>query len=136
LTTLFRRVTFRRAVSNGSVSVEVVGDGITTVAWSEGMNGQAALEAAYPQPTFLLEYFGSTPGYMVVMINGTYESFSAAQAPFYFWELYVNGVPAQQGIDGTILNDGDVMSFAFVQYDPDAHAGTLLAVKHEARTRR
>ena len=126
-------------MSNGSVSVEVVGDGITTVAWSEGMNGQAALEEAHnaaPQLTFALEYFGSTYGYMVVMINGTYESFSATEAPFYFWELYVNGQSAQQGIDGTILNDGDIMSFAFVLYDPDAHAGTLLAVKHEARTRR
>jgi hypothetical protein len=126
-------------MSNGSVSVEVVGDGITTVAWSDGMNAQDALEAAHnavPQLTFSLQYFGSTYGYMVMMINGTYESFPAAAGPAYFWELYVNGASAQQGIDGTILNDGDVVSFAFVQFDPDAHAGTLLAVKHEARTRR
>jgi hypothetical protein len=126
-------------VSNGSVSVEIDGDGITTVAWSDGMNVQDALEAAHdatPQLTFGLEYFGSTYGYMVVMINGTYDSFPAAEGPAFFWDLYVNGVWSQHGIDGTILNDGDVVSFTFVQVDPEAHAGTLLAVKYEARIRR
>ena len=126
-------------MSNGSVSVEIVGGETTTVAWSAGMNVQDALEAAHnaaPKLTFNLQYFGSTYGYMVVMINGTYDSFPAAEGPAYFWDLYVNGVWSQHGIDGTILNDGDVVSFTFVQVDPEAHAGTLLAVKHEALTRR
>jgi Domain of unknown function (DUF4430) len=126
-------------MSNGTVSVEIVGDGgPVTVGWTDGMNVQQALEAAHdmnPGLTFGLQYFGSY-GYLVLMINGTYETFVPSDGPTYYWELFVNGTPAQQGIDGTILNDGDAVVFEYVLFDPDAHAGTLLAVKHESRTRR
>jgi hypothetical protein len=125
-------------MSNGTVSVEIVGDGTTTVGWTDGMNVQQALEAAHdasPELTFSLQYFGAY-GYLVQMINGTYETFVAADGPTYYWELFVNGTPAQSGIDGTILNAGDAVSFEYVRYDADAHAGTLLAVKHESRVRR
>jgi hypothetical protein len=126
-------------MANGSVSVEIVGDGTTEVAWTDGMNVQQALEAAYeaaPGLTFSLQYFGSNYGYLVQMINGTYETFLPTGGPTYYWELFVNGAPAPQGIDGTILNDGDSVTFEYVRYDAHAHAGTLLAVKHESRARR
>ena len=125
-------------MSNGSVSLEVVGDGTTDVAWTQGMNVQQALEEAHnlaPTLTFGLQYFGSF-GYLVEMINGTYDTFLPTEGPAYYWELSVNGSASQYGIDGTILNDGDSVSFEFVRYDQSAHAGTLLAVKHESRARR
>jgi hypothetical protein len=125
-------------MSNGTVSVAIVGDGTITVGWTDGMNVQQALEAAHdvnPDLTFSLQYFGSY-GYLVQMINGTYESFVAANGPAYYWELFVNGTPAQAGIDGTILNAGDAVSFEYVRFEPDVHEGTLLQIKHESRAGR
>jgi hypothetical protein len=126
-------------MSNGTVSIEIVfGDGPVTVGWTEGMNVQQALEAAHdvnPGLTFGLEYFGSY-GYLVQMINGTYDTFLPSGGPTYYWDLFVNGAHAQQGIDETILNDGDAVVFEYVRFVPDAHEGTLLAVKHESRARR
>jgi Domain of unknown function (DUF4430) len=126
-------------MSNGTISVEIVGGATTTVSWTDGMSVQQALEAAkngMPKLTFSLQYFGSELGYLVEMINGTYESFASAEGPSFYWELFVNGEPAQYGIDGTILNAGDALRFEYVQYDPDVHEGTLLAIKHASRVRR
>ena len=126
-------------MSNGTVSVEIVGGGgPVTVGWTDGMNVQQALEAAHdvsPGLTFGLEYFGSH-GYLVQMINGTYETFLPSGGPSYYWELFVNGTSARQGIDCTILNDGDAVVFEYVLFVPDTHEGTMLAVKHESRTQR
>ena len=125
-------------MSNGTVSVEIVGDGTTNVAWTDGMNVQQALEGAHdvaPTLTFSLQYFGSF-GYLVEMINGTYDTFLPTEGPAYYWELFVNGSQAQSGIDGTTLNAGDAVSFEYTRYDDAAHAGTPLAIKHESRARR
>ena len=126
-------------MSNGTVSVEIVGGGgPVTVGWTDGMNVQQALEAAHdvsPGLTFGLEYFGSH-GYLVLMINGTYETFVPSDGPTYYWDLFVNGTHAQQGIDETILNDGDAVVFEYVLFVLETHEGTMLAVKHESRTRR
>lgn len=115
------------------------------IAYSTGMTVRTLLEAAYnsllpsPVTTFAynLEFYGAESpnplGYLVSMINGTFDSFNAAQSPYYFWEFLVNNNPASNGIDYTVLEDGDVVKFQFVQYVPEMHAGTVLEAKFKAR---
>jgi hypothetical protein len=104
------------------------------------MNAQDAMEAAQQQAnnaslfTFALQYYGSTLGYLVLMINETYDSFVSAAAPFFYWEFLVNGQVSPAGIDQTKVNDGDILTFRFSVYDAGAHAGTPLATKHGLRT--
>lgn len=127
---------------SNTVSVSVCGgSGTIAVPWVFGMNAQQAIEAAWNEInstsdfTYALQYFGSQFGYLVVMINETYESFSSSSEPFFFWEFYVNGTAAQAGIDSTILNAGDAVSFALEQYSAKTHAKSTLRIKHEARLR-
>ena len=35
-----------------------------------------------------------------------------------FWEILLNGVISNTGIDNTILNDGDIVTFEFIPYIP------------------
>jgi hypothetical protein len=118
-----------------TVSLEVVGGPSVQVPWRSGMTAQDALEAAYDQInssatfTYALQFYGSQLGYLVLMINETYDSFISSAEPFYYWEFLVNDVPATKGIDNTILSDGDAVKFSFEQYIPLKHKGTLLEAK-------
>ncbi len=123
--------------TNSVVQVNIVGGPtIANLPWSQGMNAQQALEEAYNQVgrpqifTYALQYYGGF-GYLVMMINETYDSFISSAAPFYYWQFLVNGQPPQTGIDGTVLNAGDTISFEFVLYNPSQHAGTMLEAKHQ-----
>jgi hypothetical protein len=131
-------------MSNGNtVTVQIVGGQTITVPWTQGMNAQQALEGAFNQGTkgftYALQYYGNPYGYLVLMINETYETFNApsgtSESPFYYWEFLYNGTPASTGIDGTILNSGDTISFELQLYSAEEHANSSLRVKHESRTK-
>lgn len=123
--------------STASVQVNVVGGPSTAVTWVSGMTAQQAMEAAFnvfnssQTFTYALQYYGRKLGYLVMMINETYDSFISSAAPFFYWEFLLNGAPAQQGIDSTLLHPGDTIAFSFEAYDPLRHLGSTLARKHD-----
>ena len=120
------------------VTVKIVSGPSVDVPWVKGMNAQQALEKAYVEInnsqkfTFALQYF-NLYGYLVVMINETYETFTPSASPYFYWEFFLNGSPSSTGIDGTILNCGDVIAFEFQLYTPEKHAKTTVGAKHEAK---
>jgi hypothetical protein len=120
-----------------SVSLEVVGGLTVQLSWKANMTAQDALEAAYDQInssatfTYVLQFYGAQLGYLVSMINETYDSFISSAAPFFYWEFLVNDKPAMKGIDNTILSAGDAVKFSFEQYIPAKHKGSLLETKRE-----
>lgn len=122
-----------------SVSVSIGGGPQMNVPFTSGMNAQQALEAAYNSvndPTqfiYALEYYGSGFGYLVMMINGTYDSFISPSHPYYFWEFYVNGAPASAGIDNTTLQAGDAISFELQIYTSKIAGASTLHTKYKAR---
>ncbi|HYR21480.1 MAG TPA: DUF4430 domain-containing protein [Chthoniobacterales bacterium] len=124
-----------------SVTVQVVGGPTVSIPFSAGMNAQQAIEGAYDslnkqsEFTYGLQYFGARLGYLVVMINETYESFISSAHPFYFWEFFVNGQPAKAGIDQTNLNADDVIAFELKTYSPNIAAESTLHAKYKARIR-
>ncbi|HEY9049566.1 MAG TPA: hypothetical protein VIN08_26890, partial [Ohtaekwangia sp.] len=83
------------------------------VNWTSGMTGRTLLETAFNSGsnagdfTYSIQYYGAPYGYLVDMINETYDTFISKYEPYFFWEIFLNGAPAQTGIDGLILNDGD-----------------------------
>lgn len=130
-------------MSNGSsITVEITGGPSISVPWFAGMNAQQALEGAFNQGagslTYALQYYGSNLGYLVMMINETFDSFNstagASATPFFYWEFLINNTPASAGIDSTILNAGDVVGFNFEMYVPEQHEQSLLRFKHEFQT--
>lgn len=124
-----------------TVQVTVVGGPSVAVSWFQGMNAQQALEAAYNQInnssvfTYAIQYYGSSLGYLVLMINETYDSFISSAAPFFYWQFLINGTPASVGIDSVTLNAGDVVSFSFEMYVQEFHAKSTLAAKHSFQMR-
>jgi Domain of unknown function (DUF4430) len=117
-----------------------------TVPWTAGMNVQQALEAAYDQVEqtkpggfrFGLEFYGTLQdpplGYMLVMVDGVSDEPDQGT----FWELLVNDQPAAEGIDSTILDDGDHVTLRNEVYVEETHQGTRLGRKrdtHAARRR-
>jgi hypothetical protein len=125
----------------GTVSVMVVGAPAITVPYTAGMNAQQALEGAYnavgnPQQfDYALQYFGSNFGYLVVMLNDTYESFKSSSQPFYFWEFLVNGQVATSGIDNTTLNSGDAVAFELQVFSQQTAKASTLHAKYRAKFR-
>jgi Domain of unknown function (DUF4430) len=123
-----------------TVTVAVEAGPIFQIPWKSGINAQDAMEAAQQQAnnpslfTFALQYYGPQLGYLVLMINETYDSFRSASAPFFYWEFLVNSRVSSTGIDSTKVNDGDVLTFRFSVYDVSVHAGTPLAAKHGLRS--
>jgi len=125
-----------------SVSLAITGGPtITGLTWFSGMTGRDVLEAAYnslsspvTEFNYMLEYFGTEDslGYLVTMINGTFESFNGSQSPFFFWEFLVNDTEAENGIDYTTISDGDEVEFAFIQFVPET-ASKALKAKHARR---
>jgi hypothetical protein len=69
-----------------TVSLEVVGGPSVEVPWKAGMTAQDALEAAFNQInssatfTYALQFYGSELGYLVLMINETYDLSSPPQS--------------------------------------------------------
>src|ERR1700722_4251050 len=101
------------------VTVEVIGGPSQDVAWTSGMSAQAALELAWnainstAKFTFGLQYYGTSLGYMVFMINETFDSYLSSSEPYFYWEFLVNGTAQAKGVDGTTLASGDVVTFTF-----------------------
>ncbi len=125
-----------------TVTVEVAGGPPPiTIPFVAGMNAQQALEAAFNAVNntkmfdYGLEYFGQQIGYLVVMMNDTYESFISSSQPFYFWEFLVNGSPVSTGIDNTLLSAGDALRFEFLQFTSKAEPHSTMHAKYKARMR-
>lgn len=70
-----------------TVQVAITGGPSITVPWSPNMNAQQALEAADNKVnndssfTYALQYYGSSLGYLVLMVNETYDSLISSSAP-------------------------------------------------------
>lgn len=120
-----------------SISISISGGPSANVTWTSSMNAQQALELAEDvlQEEFIysIEYYGSTLGYLVNMINETYDTFKSSSKPYFYWEFLVNGSPSPTGIDQTILNDGDEVSFTFKSYDTSSVSNQITA-KHNRRS--
>ncbi len=127
-------------MSNGgtvSVSATILGTTIVDIAavpWSQGMNAQQALEAAYdtredPTYGFSLAYYGSGLGYFVEEIE------QIGDQPGVYWEFFVNGASSATGIDVTALNAGDAVSFEYQYYRPSSERtpSPQIAAKHQRR---
>jgi Domain of unknown function (DUF4430) len=127
---------FQENIFMATVQVSISGGPTVTVPWSQNMNAQQALEDAYNQLnnngffTYAIQYYGAALGYMVVMINETYDTFISSAAPYFYWEFLVNSAPASNGIDGVTLNPGDIISFQLEMYSPAQHAATTVGKKH------
>lgn len=119
-----------------SVTVSITGGPSIGVPWTSGMTAQDALELAWnainntAKFTFGLQYYGKTLGYMVFMVNETFDSFVSSAEPYFYWEFLLDGAAQNQGIDSTKLTAGQTVSFSFTQYVAAQHAGTTLEAKH------
>jgi hypothetical protein len=85
---------------------------IDDIPWTQSMNAQAVLEAAYetredPGYGFSLAYYGSSLGYLVEEFENIGD-----QANLY-WQFFVNGEVSTQGIDRVTLDPGDAVSFQY-----------------------
>jgi hypothetical protein len=122
-----------------NVNIDVGGAAPIVVPWQSGMNVQTALEAAYNQIqnsktfSFASQFFGTYQGppygplgYMVIMLNGTYDLPNQGQ----YWALLVNGVYASKGIDLLPLNAGDNVEFVNEPYSAATHANTAVELRH------
>jgi hypothetical protein len=129
------------------VTLTITGGPTIKFPHSDGMNGQVALETAFNDQKaplkgkkkfiFMLQYYGSALGYLVDMINGTFDTsmFQHNKAtPYFFWDFQVNGQDSATGIDKTSINDGDVITFTFEPYPPLANAKPNLTAKFKAKS--
>lgn len=122
-----------------------VSDGIVinNIPWTQGMNVQMVLEAAYnlyqnpptPSPlSYWIEYFGTVNslylGYYMTMIDGT------SQMGNNYWFFYINQVVGLKGIDDTIVDAGDQISFKYEAYAPLLHVRTLVHFLSEERVKK
>lgn len=125
----------------GTVNLEIVGGPTIEVQWTKGMSVQVLLENAFDQTgrgatfTYALQYYGDVLGYLVVMINETYDSFISSSEPFFYWEFLLNGKPSDKGIDSTIVSPADRVTFSFERYVPQQHKGSMLEKKFEFQKR-
>jgi Domain of unknown function (DUF4430) len=127
-----------------TVNVSVLGGPSIDVPWIQSMTALQALEGAHEainatdQFTFAMQYYGKGLGYLVIMINETYDSFisrgGAQAAPFFYWEFLLNEKPAPQGVAATLLNAGDRIRFEFEMYSPTKHKTTSIGAKHSFQT--
>lgn len=107
------------------IGLNIVGGPSFDIQYQPNMTVRQALETAYNSQgstrdfTYMLQYYGNDFGYLVDMINGTFDTFTLSNHPYFFWELFVNDTMSQTAIDNTILKDGDIISFQFNQYNPD-----------------
>ena len=121
------------------VTVRIEGGMEYQVRWVSGMIALDALEEAYNKQyfsgpfTYSIQYYGRSVGYLVNMLNETYDSFASKHEPYYFWEFMVNNEAAPSGIDNTLIEDGDVLSFSYVTYTAKIHAQTTLQSKYKMK---
>lgn len=126
-------------VSSNTVMVEIVKGSKISVPWQVDMTVLQALEGAYNAEhdssyfTYALQYFGLELGNLVIMINGTYESFMSSADPFYYWEFFVNDAPGTKGVDHTKLNAGDTVTFELQVYNSKVHIQSTVQAKHNNR---
>jgi hypothetical protein len=85
-------------------------------------NVETAMKAAYDKYygsqtpfSYMLVFYGKALGYFVQSLNGIPGNRVSG------WDLFVNGVQSATGIDGTMLNDGDTVTFSY-RLDKDIHA--------------
>ena len=119
------------------ITLIISGGPIMQVDFTANMNVEQAMQSAYNQQdssifVYNVQYYGSKYGNLVTMINETYESFPSktTYAPFYYWELLVNGSPSSSGIDSTILNDNDIVTFELTEYNSCVVKNSTLHIKH------
>ena len=120
------------------ITVNIVHGSSYQIEWTQGMNAQQVLETVYnklPPKTFSysLHYFGAKYGYLVSMINETYETYNSLEAPYFFWEFLVNGNISPTGIDSTYLKDGDTISFEFTVYNPESNKESTTHTKFKSK---
>jgi hypothetical protein len=124
----------RSAMANTvSLSIEPEGKTIANIPWTGGMNVQQEMELAYSMPpciTFALQYYGPSLGYLVLAVDGTFDTDTT------FWFLYVNDVLSPTGIDETILNDGDAVSLVYEPYQAEKHASEIHRLRFEHAQKR
>lgn len=114
---------------------------MNNIPWTQGMNVQSALEAAYnisvnpptPSPlSYWIEYFGTSSGvylgYLVTMVDGI------TQMGNMYWFVYVNQVSATSGIDSTTLNAGDQILLKYEPYSEELHGNTMMKLVHQLKT--
>jgi hypothetical protein len=131
----------RDAMPTDVVTLEIDGGSTSSVPWSKNMNVQGLLEDVFDQIgpksgfTYALQYYGEALGYLVVMINETYDSFISSSEPFFYWEFLLNGKASDKGIDNVLVSPGDHVTFTFQRYDPTHHKGSTLEKKFEFQSR-
>ena len=125
-----------------SVKLSVSGGPSARVAWQQGLTALHALQLAHEaiepidgeQFTFALQYYGSNLGYLVTMINETYDSFISrggeSATPFFYWNFSVNGQPATAGVDRTVLSDGDDINFSLQIFNAENRNEFVMTTKH------
>jgi hypothetical protein len=130
-----------------TVTVTVDGGPSATVEWTEGMTALLAMERARaviePDPTqqftFCLQFYGADLGYLVCMINETYDSFISRggehATPFFYWHFFVNRDEAGESVDHKRLNPGDVVRFSFEIFPPQSGATSITAAKFRHQTK-
>ncbi len=74
--------------------------------------------------SFALQHYGCALGYVLVMIDGTYDVTGSYGA------YYLNGQYAQKVIDATVLSAWDAISFEYETYSKEQHAATPVEAKH------
>lgn len=133
--------------STKTVSVSIAGGPSATVPYESDMTALRAIELAQgiiePDPneqfTFALQYYGDSLGYLVNMINETYDSFISRggekATPFFYWHFLVNNTPSTLSVDRTTLREGDSITFEFQMYSSSLHSNTLLEAKHKYYSR-
>jgi len=119
-----------------TVTVSITNGPSIDVEWFQDMNTQQALEGAFNQQSssdafsFAIQYYGSSLGYLVIMIDNIYETNSS---PIFYWEFYLNGNASVNGIDSTTLNASDKVTFTYEEYSEDKHKNTTVGVKHKLK---
>jgi hypothetical protein len=131
--------------STGRVRVEISGGPSADVPHEQGLTVLSAMELAQgqiePDPheqfTFGLQYYGAGLGYLLNMVNETYDSFISRggekATPFFYWNVLINGEPATASVDRTPVDEGDIISLEFQQFSLGQHGGTLMGRKHLAQ---
>jgi hypothetical protein len=126
-----RRSPNEEAIMSVSMIISIYGTKerqIDNIPWTQGMSGQDAMERAYHGGdgySFALQYFGQALGYEVIAIDAV--GSQSGSDLYLFWEFSLNGKIASQGIDETILNDGDSMGWNYTAYQSARHSTTRYA---------
>ena len=106
------------------ITINIQDKPLVEIEYLHPMNAQQALEMAYDiiddatQFSYSLEYYGANLGYLVDMINDTYDTYESGEHPYFFWELLVNNKEAMVGIDNLDLHDNDVINMRYIEFDP------------------